>query len=83
MEKILIKYQENLANTYLQLSKNQAAIDIINNIENKYTLTNKRLYIRALALASIGDNLSACRDFKILFDNQYIPLNLYNGLCLN
>lgn len=78
-----IPYQENLANTYLQISKNQEAINIINNIENEYTLTNKMLYIRALGFASIGDNLSACKDFKILLDNQYIPLNLYNGLCSN
>ena len=78
-----IPYQENLANTYLQLSRNQDAIDVINNIEKTNTLTNKSIYIRALALISIGSISNACEDLQILINNEFVPNYIFNRFCLN
>jgi len=78
-----IPYQENLANTYLQLSRNQDAIDVINIIEKTNTLTNKSIYIRALALISIGSISNVCEDLQILKNNEFVPDYIFNRFCLN
>ena len=78
-----IPYQENLANTYLQLFKNNEAVEVINEIEKTSTLTYKMRYIRALALISQGDNFNACKDFTILYKGGEIPESIFVNFCAN
>ena len=79
-----IPYQENLANTYLQLGQTMEAIEVINSIElNTKELTNKAMYIRALAYLSNGLNSDACLDLVKLLDRSYITPNIYNSFCLD
>ena len=78
-----IPYQENLANTYLQLNQNIEAIEVINSIElNQKVLTNKAMYIRSLAYLSEGLNSDACPDLAKLLNESYITQNIYNSFCL-
>lgn len=78
-----IPYRENLANTYSQLDKNEKAIEIINDIEKEGPLTNKARYTRALSYLSLNNFSEACKDFKILQNNSYIPDSLYINFCSN
>lgn len=79
-----IPYQENLANTFLQLDLNNDAIDIINQIESQGNqLTNKAIYIRALAYLGTNNFDSGCYDLKLLLNNRMIDQVFYNNFCSN
>lgn len=80
---IEIPYQENLANAYLQLNRNQEAITTINKIEeNSVEISNKARYTRSLALISINNLELACKDMQILLGSSYIPEYLYIQFCV-
>lgn len=74
-------YQENLANTYLQLNNNIKSIDIIDEIEKNFELTSKSKYIRALAYLALNDNLNACKDLQEVYKEGLVNDIVFNNFC--
>ena len=74
-------YQENLANTYLQLNNNIKSIYIIDEIEKNFELTSKSKYIRALAYLALNDNLNACKDLQEVYKEGLVNDIVFNNFC--
>ena len=77
-----IPYFENLANTLIQLNRND---EVLNQIEkfliSNGEISNKLRYIKALALFSLNKGNLACIEFLNLLNDEYLPQNIYNTFC--
>lgn len=79
-----VPYKENIANAYMQLSKFDKALDIVDEILlNDDYRSEKIIYMRGLILYNLGQIDAACIVFKELENARYIGPRIYNSLCKN
>ena len=79
-----LPYKENIANTLMQLKRDDEALLVINElIEVDKTESEQAYYLRALILYGKGERRSACLDLnKIISDSGFLGDNsLYTTLC--
>ena len=78
-----LPYKENVANTLMQLKRDDEALLILNElIEIDKTESEQAYYLRALVLYGKGERRSACQDFYRLYQLEYLGENaLYTTLC--
>ena len=76
-----LPYQENLANTYLQLNNNSEAISTINEMEKNSDLSSKAIYIRALAYLALNDNINGCKDLQEVFKEGLVNDLVFQNFC--
>lgn len=78
-----LPYKENVANTLMQLKRDDEALLVINElIEVDKTESEQAYYLRALILYGKGERRSACLDLNRLYQTGFLGDNsLYTTLC--
>ena len=78
-----LPYKENVANTLMQLKRDDEALLVINElIEVDKTESEQAYYLRALILYGKGERRSACLDLRRLYQTGFLGDNsLYTTLC--
>lgn len=78
-----LPYKENIANTLMQLKRDDEALLVINElIEVDKTESDQAYYLRALILYGKGERRSACLDLNRLYQTGFLGDNsLYTTLC--
>ena len=78
-----IAYQENLANSFMQLNKNEEAIKVLKKVELEFQTTGKTEYLLSLLYFSINEKIKSCQYInKSVKKGFKVPRSTVELICL-